>query len=115
MKKKTFIKISVIFICTLLIFTNQLYASTYDELNTEASNLEDIAFSNMPSPIEILMVPFGFFGIIIKGILLIGVFYLIITVLCKYIICQKNELKSYFINRKVGKIMDRMYDYKRDA
>lgn len=108
-------KINVAIIVLIFIFfSNSIFASTIVvdnlEKNQEMSNL-----INIPSPMKILSIPFGFFGTFINGFFIVISFYFIITMVCKVLINSKKSFKTYLSHKKLGKIMDRMYYYKRDV
>lgn len=115
MRKKAIKIISVMLSIIILFSTNCLYASTYVISTIEKRNFEIGGDSIMPTPAEVLNIPFGFILIFLKGFVILLIFYFLANVICKFIINKKSELKSYTINQKLGKIMDRMYEYKRDA
>lgn len=108
-------KINVAIIVLIFIFfSNSIFASTTVvdnlETNQEMSNL-----INISSPLNIISIPFGFFGTFINGFLIVIGLYCIITIVCKVLINSKRSFKTYLSYRKLGKIMDRMYEYKREG
>ena len=108
-------KINVAIIVLIFIFfSNSIFASTIVvdnlETNQEMSNL-----INISSPLNIISIPFGFFGTFINGFLIVIGLYCIITIVCKVLINSKRSFKTYLSYRKLGKIMDRMYEYKREG
>lgn len=116
MKQNKFKLIIVMTVYMMTFYTNCLYASTYVESTLENKEIENIAYTNnLPSPSEILNIPFGFIGVFLKGFFMLGAFYIIATVICKFFINEKREIKSFITNKRLGKIMDRMYEYKRNA
>ena len=108
-------KINVAIIVLIFIFfSNSIFASTIIVDNLE-KNQEMSKLINIPSPMKILSIPFGFFGTFINGFLIVIGFYCIITMVCKVLINSKRSFKTYLSHKKLGKIMDRMYYYKRDV
>lgn len=108
-------KINVAIIVLIFIFfSNSIFASTIVvdnlEKNQEISNL-----INIPSSQDIISIPFEFFGTFIKGFLIVIVLYCIITMFCKVLINSQRSFKTYLSHRRLGKIMDRMYEYKREV
>lgn len=108
-------KINVAIIVLIFIFfSNSIFASTIVvdnlETNQEMSNL-----INIPSSQDIISIPLGFFGTFINGFLIVIGLYCIITIVCKVLINSKRSFKTYLSHRKLGKIMDRMYEYKREG
>lgn len=104
----------VIIVLVFIFFSNNVFAST-----TVASNLEINekmnSLINIPSPLSVLSIPFGFFGTFIKGFLIVIGLYCIITMFCKVLINSQRSFKTYLSHRRLGKIMDRMYEYKREV
>ena len=76
-------KINVAIIVLIFIFfSNSIFASTTVvdnlETNQEMSNL-----INISSPLNIISIPFVFFGTLINGFLIVIGLYCIITIVCK--------------------------------
>lgn len=111
MKKLNVVIITVIF---ALCYNTTTYASTTIKSSLE-ENDDMIQMLNIPSPVDVFTTSFGFFGTFIKGFLIVILFYTFATFICKILINSTKSLKTYFSHKKLGKIMDRMYEYKREV
>lgn len=110
MKKLNIVIVTVI----LALCCNTTFAATTVKSTLE-KNEEVNQMLNIPSPLSVFSTSFGFFGTFIKGFAVVILFYIFATLLCKIIINSTQSLKTYISHKKLGKIMDRMYEYKREA
>ena len=83
--------------------------------STLEKNEETTQMLNIPSPLSVFSASFGFFGTFIKGFAVVILFYGFATLLCKIIINSTQSLKTYISHKRLGKVMDRMYKYKREV
>ncbi len=108
-------KLNVVIVTVILaLCCNTTFAST-TLYSTLEKNEETTQMLNIPSPLSVFSESFGFFGMFIKGALAVGVFYVLVTLISKIMISSKQNLKSFLSHKKLGKIMDRMYEYKREV
>lgn len=108
-------KLNVVIIVVILIFcSNFVFAATTINSNLE-TNQEIKDLITISSPLKVISIPFGFFGTFIQGFVLVIAFSFVTTLVCKLLINSNRSFKTYLTHKRLGKIMDRMYYYKRDV
>lgn len=108
-------KLNVVIVTVILaLCCNTIFAST-TLYSTLEKNEETTQMLNIPSPLSVFSASFGFFGTFIKGFTIVILFYLFATLLCRCIINSTQSLKTYISHKRLGKVMDRMYKYKREV
>lgn len=108
-------KLNVVIVTVILaLCCNTIFAST-TLYSTLEKNEETTQMLNIPSPLSVFSASFGFFGTFIKGFAIVILFYGFATLLCKCIINSTQSLKTYISHKRLGKVMDRMYKYKREV